>query len=375
MTRRALIVSAAPALVALLVSGCDRLTGAEPEADEPARLVVTERAAVEDAVDRVGLLGDVHGEREVQVFSQVPERVRVLHVQDGDRVEAGDPIVTLDADLQSSGLQQASAALGAAEAARDQLGAELARVRRLVGSGAVPRSQLETLEAQLRTSEAQVDQMRAARRTAGEQRSRTVIRAPIEGTVALLEIDQGAMVAPSVPICSVVQAERVVVELRVTEQDYVRLREGMGVELRPPALPDVVRRGTVSHIAPVIHPITRTALVEVTVDNDGGLLRPGMVAEASIELSRRPDVVLAPSRALVLGARTDSDREASVFVVEGGVAHRRRVILGPRYGRRVEVTEGLEGGEELVVRGQHLLRDGAPVRTGQSPPVAAAETP
>ena len=187
------------------------------------------------------------------------------------------------------------------------------------------------------------------------------------------------MVAPSVPICSVVQAESLIIELRVTEQDYVRMREGMEAEVRPPALPDVTRRGTVSHIAPVIHPMTRTALVEVTVDNEDGVLRPGMVAEVAIELSRRPDVVLAPSRALVLSSRTDTDREASVFVVEDGVAHRRPVTLGQRYGGRVEITEGLAGDEELVVQGQHLLRDGAPVRTGsateRAAPVAAAEAP
>jgi RND family efflux transporter MFP subunit len=366
--------------------GCDRLpslTGEEEPPEEPPRLVVTDRVVVDDAVDRVELLGDVHGAREVRVFAQVPERIRTLHVQEGDRVEAGDPIATLDAALQSSSVQQASAALGAAEAARDQLRSEVARVRRLVESGALPRSQLESLEAQLATSEAQVAQSRAARRTAGEQRSRTVVRAPIDGTVALLSVQQGDMVAPQAPLCSVVRAERVLVKLQVTEQDYVRIREGMRVEVRPPALPDVQRTGTVSRISPVLNPMTRTAQVEVTVDNEDGALRPGMVAEVGIELSRRPDVVLAPSRALVLSSRTDTEREASIFVVEAGeagepaVARRRRLTIGRRYGRRVEIVEGLEGGEEVVVQGQHLLRDGAEVRTGDGagPVARAAEAP
>lgn len=346
-----------------LVGGC----GGEPTAtlEEPARLVVTEPVRVEDAVDRIAVLGDVHGEREVRVFAQVPERIRVLHVQEGDVVAAGDPIVTLDADLQATSLQQASAAVGATEAARDQLVADVARVRRLVESGAMPRQQLEGLEAQLRTSEAQVAQVRAAQRSAGEQRSRTVVRAPVAGQVALLTVQQGDMVAPSVPICSVVAAERVIVKLRVTEQDFVRVRREMPVELRPPALPGVVRQGTVQRVSPVLDPITRTALVEVLVDNEDGLLRPGMVAEARIELSRRPDVVLVPSRALVLGARTQDEREAAVFVHDeaAGTAGRRPVRLGARYGSLVEVTEGLEGGETVVVQGQHLLRDGSAIRT------------
>jgi membrane fusion protein (multidrug efflux system) len=368
-------------MVGATLVGCDRFGDPEP-VEEPARLVVIDRVVVDDAIDRVVLLGDVHGEQEVRVFAQVPERIRVLHVQEGDTVEAGDPLVTLDADLQSSGVQQASAALGASETARDQLQADLARVRRLVEQGAMPRSQLESLEAQVRTSDAQVEQMRAARRSAGEQRDRTVVRAPIAGTVALLSVQQGDMVAPSVPICSVVRADRLNVRLHVTEQDYVRVRDGMTVEIRPPALPDVLREGTVHRISPVLDPITRTALVEVELENADGRLRPGMVAEAGIVLSSRPDVVLAPSRGLVLSSRTDTEREANLFVFErgddgAGTARRRPVLLGRRYGSRVEITEGLAGGEEVVVQGQHLLRDGAAVRVNEAvtTPVASAPLP
>src|SRR5690606_34397177 len=194
-------------------------------AEAPPRLVVTEPVRVEDAVERVVILGDVRGEQEVRVFAQVLERIRVLHVQEGDRVSAGDPIATLQADLQASGLAQAGAALAAAEAGHDQLRADLARISRLVDQGAMPRSQLETLEAQVRTSEAQVAQLRAARRTAGEQRSRTVVRAPIDGVIALLSVEQGDMVTTAAPICSVVRMERVELHLRVTEQDFVRIRE------------------------------------------------------------------------------------------------------------------------------------------------------
>lgn len=361
-------------LAASLSAGCDRFAPKAESDEPPPRLVITEPMRVEDAIERLEILGDVHGDQEVRVFAQVPERIRVLHVQDGDTVRAGDPLVTLEADLQASGLMQAEAALGAAEAGREQLRADLARVGRLVREGALPRSQLEALEAQMRTSDAQVAQVRAARRTAGEQRSRTVVRAPIDGTVALLAVSQGDMVAPSVPICAVVQMDKVEVALRVTEQDFVRITAGMPVEIRPPALPEVVRTGRVRRVSPVLDPLTRTATVEVEVENEDRVLRPGMVAQAAIELSRRPNVILAPSRALVLSSRTDSDREAALFVFdrEAGVAHRRAVVLGRRYDRLVEITSGLEGTEVVVVQGQHLLRDGAAVRTSE---VRTSEAP
>jgi RND family efflux transporter MFP subunit len=360
-------------VLVLVLSGCDKLSGEEP-AEPPPRLVETERAVRDDAVDRVEILGDIHGEQEVRVFAQVPERIRVLHVHEGDPIRAGDPIVTLEAGLQSSGVMQAGAAVSAGEASRDQLNADIARVRRLVESGAVPPTQLEVLEAQLRTAEAQVTQLRAAQRTAGEQRDRTVVRAPIDGVVALLSVQQGDMVAPQMPICAVVRAERVIVRARVTEQDYVRLRVGMEADITPPALPEAARRGRVSRISPVIDALTRTASIEIDVDNADGALHAGMVAQAAIELSRRPDAVLAPARALVLSSRTDRDHEAAMFVITEDRRHveRRVVHVGRRYGMRIEITRGLRGGEEIVITGQHLLRDGAEIRTAEARGVAEA---
>ena len=111
--------------------------------------------------------------------------------------------------------------------------------------------------------------------------------------------------------------------------------------------------------------MTRTALVEVSVDNEDRALRPGMAAEAAIVLQRRENLVLVPSTALVLSSRTQNSREAYVFLSENGTARRRSIRLGRRYGASVEVVEGLEGGEPLILEGQHLLRDGAQVRVAQ----------
>ncbi|MEA5559531.1 efflux RND transporter periplasmic adaptor subunit, partial [Nodularia spumigena] len=127
----------------------------EEEAPEPApRLVVTELAARGDAVDRVVLLGDVEGDVDVRVFAEIPERIRELHVAEGDAILEGAPIATLEAALPSADVAQADAALVAAQAARDQLRVDLARVAPLVERSALPRTQLQGLEAQLRSADA-----------------------------------------------------------------------------------------------------------------------------------------------------------------------------------------------------------------------------
>ena len=360
------------ALVVLLAACGDE----DATRELPPRLVVTAPAARHVAVERLSLLGDIRGEVEVRVVADLAERVQEVHARNGDRVEAGDPLLTLEASLPSSDLAQAAAARDVARADRDRLAADLARMRPLVEGNALPRAQLEQLEASLRAADARVTQLGASQRAARLRRGRTVVRAPTSGIVAGLEAKVGDLVAPQVPVAEIVRMERVEVTLRVVEEDFVRLRPGLVAVVAPPSLPGLRREGTVLRLSPVLDRVTRTGEVVVQVDNADGQLRPGMVAEVGIELARREDVLMVPSRALLLTTRTEEDRLARVFVVEDGVAKRRDVRIGQRYPgereQRVEITEGLEAGAQVVVRGQTLLRDGVEVRA-QGETLAAAE--
>lgn len=196
--------------------------------------------------------------------------------------------------------------------------------------------------------------------------------------VARLGVEEGDLAAPQMPVALLVQMDAVRVQLQVAEPDFVRIREGMTVEVRPPALPDVVRSGEVTRVSPVLDRVTRTGQVEVTVDNPDHVLRPGMVAEVSLALSRREDVVMVPGPAIVMTPDTARTGQAALFVVDGDVARRRTVKLGPRYGDRIAIEEGVAAGEPVVVRGQHLLRNGSPIRVnrpasiGPAPEKAAA---
>ena len=354
-------LAAAAALAALV--GCGSVTGTPDAGAASSRLVIVDRTTRGDAVESVRILGDIRGEADVRIFAELPARIRTMHVHEGDLVAAGDPIVTLEGERLAAGVEQATAALDAAEIARDQLAADLERARRLAASGAIPELQVTTLEAQLRSAEANLETLRAARRGASVESRRAMVRAPIDGTVALLSFAAGDMVAAAAPICSIVRAERVRLSLRVTEVDYVRLREGMPATITLPAMPDLARAGVVTLVSPVLDRLTRTATVEITVDNADGAFRPGMTGRAEIELARRPSVVLAPARAIVMLPETDETRRAAVFVVDGTTASRREVTLGLRMDDAIEVTAGLEENEVVVVEGQHLLRDGVEVRT------------
>ena len=381
MTRSLLTLVALTAPLALLA--CD---GEEEQRPVPPRLVTTAEVVRAPALDQLLLLGDLRGEHEVAVFSAVPEEIRTLHVREGQRVEAGDPIVTLEASLAGSDVAQASAGLAAAEAERDRLRMDMERVRPLVQREVLPRSQLETLEVGLRAAEARVAQLAAGRRAASIRRGQTIVRAPAGGIVANLSVAQGDVATPQRPLCLLVELERVKVELQAVEADYVRIHEGMEAIVHSPSLPGETRTGAVLSRSTLIDRISRTGTIEVLVENPGHVLRPGMTAQVSFVLERREDVVQVPSRAVQMTTRTATAREALVYVREGERVSRREVVLGRRYpdpsGRgetMVEILEGLTGGEEVVVEGQHLLRDGARVRVDEDPPAGihgdSASTP
>jgi hypothetical protein len=127
----------------------------------------------------------------------------------------------------------------------------------------------------------------------------------------------------------------------------------------------------------VVDRVTRTGTVVVAVDNEDEALLPGMVAEVDLVLARRTEVVMVPAEAVVMTPETARTDRAEVFLVDeaGRRAARRTITLGRRYGGRLEIADGLAPGERVVVRGQHLLRDGALIRLTEDQIAAAGQAP
>lgn len=363
------------ALAALvLLAGCP---GEDEGAQkDPARPVVVEKVATSDAVKEVSVVGTLEGANEVDVVAQMAERIVSLKVGEGDKVRRGQVLAILQMDTASSQVNQARAALTAAEANRDALAQDVERTRRLVKAGAAPPQQLEALESQLHAVEAQVAQSATGVSAAGVQRRRAVITAPISGKVANLIVKKGDTVAPGRPLMTIVQGRSVKAVFQVPEREFLKVRQGMTSRLAPLGDLSQERVTSVTVTGSVVDRRTRTGLVEMHLDNPGGALIPGAAVRARIEIERRPDVVLVPAEAVMLTATTDLDGKALTFVEEGGVAKKRQVVIGVRQGSKIEVKEGLRPGERLVVRGQHLLRDGAAVKaTVRGEEAPAAESP
>ena len=124
------------------------------------------------------------------------------------------------------------------------------------------------------------------------------------------------------------------------------------------ALPEKVFTAEVYSVYPALDEETHTIQIEIRMDNNELLLKPGMFARVTLITNRKDDVIVI-SRDVVLGGRID---EPYVYVVEDGTAHKRFVKIGIQQADKCEITDGLRTSEMLVVNGMNYLTDGIKVK-------------
>ncbi|MDR0642040.1 MAG: efflux RND transporter periplasmic adaptor subunit [Treponema sp.] len=203
----------------------------------------------------------------------------------------------------------------------------------------------------------------------------SVVRAPIGGTVVSLPAQLGMTISQQVSLAKIAGGGGLEIKLYVAERFISRIRLRQPCEITLDAWPGEIFRGTVHEIAPTVDPASRTMEVRVNVDNRDAKLKAGMFAKVRLITEIKENIVKIPANALV-----ERFGESFVFVVEanydsgeGFVARRRNVSPGILIDGVLEITEGLSPADEIIVRGQTLLQDGARVNIiERQPPLAAA---
>jgi RND family efflux transporter MFP subunit len=184
------------------------------------------------------------------------------------------------------------------------------------------------------------------------------VRAPIGGVVILKNVEAGDVVGLQTQLFTIADVSTLVVRVRVSELDVVQIRPGDPVSVVLDAFPGQTLSGRVRRIFPSADPTSRLVPVEVALSGaNARVARPGFLARLTFALGSRQDVRLVPASAIV------SDASGSaVYVVANDRAARRVVRTGVMSEGRVEILDGVQTGEMVVVTGTNNLRDGATVR-------------
>lgn len=345
-SRRARTLLTLSALVVLLSLGAIAVRGrnsTELQAEESTETEVVVRAVRQLATPTyVAVSGEVEGRRTVNVGFQVAGVVDQVVPDEGDAVRAGSVLAELDSEGYALGLQAATAQ---ADHARDAF----ARAKQMYDEQSLPPADYVEAETALRQAEAQEGLAR-------KQMTDTRLLAPLDGVIAHRGIQPGEMASPGMPVFTIIAVDPVQVRVGVPEAEIGRIRPGQSATISIPALEGRTFEGRVRVVGIAADPVSRTYVVRISVPNPDRALRPGMIAEARIEDGGTTNALTLPGEAI----GRDASGSPFVYVLESteGRVHARRVTVGSIIDREVEITSGVEPGEQVVVGGQNRLRSG-----------------
>ena len=365
-------------------SGEQQKVHAQP-APAPVAVGQAQRGSI---VRKITLTAEFRPFEEVELHAKVAGYLREITVDVGDRVEKGQHLATLEVPEMAQDVAQAEAGRARSEAdvvrsrvelQRAQTTAKLAqlsfeRLSAVLKSRPNLIAQQEIDEAQTRADAArdQVDAARAALAAAEQQvrasvasetRARTLeaytrMTAPFSGVITRRYVDPGAMVptgtsSQALPVVRLSHDERLRLVVPVPESAIANIRRGSRVAVRVSSLNDTFS-GSVARFSSRVTEQTRTMDTEIDVLNPTHALKPGMIAEADIILERRDNVLVVPHQAVITPATSPR-----VYTVdEAKRVAIKPVKLGVEEADRVEITDGLQDGQIVIVAGQGQLRTG-----------------
>jgi RND family efflux transporter MFP subunit len=341
-----------------VVSACPR-TAAEPPAPPAPLSVHCVAAAVEPLRRTVALKGlvEVSPGHHALVAAQTAGRLLSLAVREGQAVQKGALLAEVDARQAQDTAVQAKAALAAAEAGVQNARVSAERTQRLFEHGIAARQEVDDAEARLASQRAASDGARAALEVATRNVSFATVRAPLSGVVLRTLRSPGDLVdgTPATPIAELGDPQALDLLANAAPAALVQLQLGQRGAVGFDAVAGRSWPVSVASLSPMIDPSSGLGVVRLSFVGDGGLPPIGLSGEARVEVGTAAAAVVVPSTAL-RGAPAGG---FEVLRCAEGHLQVTPVVLGAREGERVEVTQGLEGGQRVVEREVLGLDDGA----------------
>lgn len=362
------------ALGLVALAACSGGGDAEPAARRrgpPAFAVELHEVQARSVEYAVPAVGTVEAFERVQVTARVGGVLERVRFTEGDEVKQGTVLARIDPDRFEVALASARAQLARARAtvaeARDAL------ERRTAANEAQPglvredeiaqlRTRLAVLQADEQLAQAAVDRAQLDVRDA-------YVKAPIAGTIETRSAQTGQYVQPGTVLATLVRREPLLLRFKVPDAEAAVLSPGMEASftvrgaLRP-------LKARITHVPEAADPASRMVLVTASIIDDARTeLVAGSFAQVSVPAGTSLQSPVVPQSAV-----RPSERGFLAYVVEGDTAHERVVQLGLRTrDGLVQVRDGLQAGEKLVIRGAEALRDGATVRVVAPPPASGSD--
>lgn len=294
----------------------------------------------------LSLVGTVTAYNDVNILSETQGKITAVYVNVGDYKPAGSVLFQVDDELKK-------AAFMSAEANYDKAKKDYARFQELYKQKSATDAQLD--QAKLGNAMAESQYIVAKR-----QYEDTKIKTPISGYVTSRPVDLGTMVqgAPQATlVANIVDISRLKVKLNVSENDAFVFKVGDPVSVTTDVYPGITFKGRIESISSKGDD-AHTYPVEITIPNEKAHpLKAGMFARVEFTTLNNHQTLVISRDALV-----GSVRNPQVFVLENGIAKLRNIVVGDESGTDIQVLQGLNEGETVVVNGQNNLVENVKVQ-------------
>jgi multidrug resistance efflux pump len=422
-TARRLLGVAIVGVVTIGMVGCGSDKG-DPAKSKSKKAARVEAVAAEKTrlVEFLETTGDVVAVNTVLLESTIEGPISFCPWREGDRVDqAGQKLVEIDRPLYRQEVAAAGAALAVARAkladlkvgprpeeiaqakesvrhfedCTDFAKADLDRIRGLVKSGALPaetvekarvryvechtqlgaaKEKLAMLEAgptktEIAVAEAIVDEATAKRALAQAKLDECLLKAPFAGVITQVYVRPGDLATPRAPLLKMMDPSSLVVRAGLPESCAPDIREGTEAVVRLDAYPRKTLSARIERVYPRLEWESRTRIIEAKIIDPVELI-PRLFARISVPGRVAEDAVVVPDAAIVTTPRGHK----IVYVVNEGKASMRKVTIGLEQEQRVQITEGVQAGEMVVIVGNLNLKDGAEVELGKAALSPATKT-
>lgn len=353
---------------AIILAGAGRINGAE-KPPTPVRVQTVQISAVESGqrysatiapYEQVNMAFKVGGYiREILQIRGVDGRLR--NAQQGDTVKKGTVLARVRETDYTVKLNQAKSQVAQAQASYLKATQDWERATNLFATQSMIKPDYDTAKARLDETQASVEGARAQLAEAQLNLEYCALIAPIDGMVLQRTIEVGTLVTSGTVGFILADLSRVKVVFGVPDTMLAELKLGSSLPIVTESIRNVSFPGRITAISPSADPRSRVFNIEVTVPNQKQQLKAGMIASLQVAGEKRSKPVPTVALGAIMRSQTHPKGYA-VFVVEKSagktVARLRDVELGEVYGNTIAATAGLKPGDQVVVTGGTLLRDG-----------------
>ncbi|KYG20574.1 hemolysin D [Bradyrhizobium sp. AT1] len=305
------------------------------------------------------------------IFARTSGYIEKRYVDIGDRVKKGDLLAEITAPELDQQIAQAQAtlvqdqaALQQAQASRELADVTNSRDSNLVKQGWLTAQQGDndrlTLRAQqgaVGVAQSNIAAQEAQIRVLQQEKAYQRVVAPFDGVVTQRNVDNGSLVqAGSTFMFTMMHSDVIRTQVFVPQDEAFGVGPGVEADIRVPEIPGRTFAGKVTRIASALQPGSRTLLTEIDVPNPDGLLSPGIYCTVELSIPRKTASMTVPSDALVF-----DQKGLHVVVVRNGTVHFQQVSIARDFGTTVEVREGVQPGDQVVLNPAVNLAEGSKV--------------